>query len=93
MSKSIISNERECIVCGTTLNLHKHHIFYGLANRKQSEKYGCWCYLCAIHHNLSNDGVHFNKALDIELKQKTQKKFEEVYPDLDFIKTFGKNYL
>lgn len=93
MSESIISNERVCLVCGTTLNLHRHHIFYGMAKRKISEKYGCWCYLCAIHHNLSNAGVHFNKELDIELKQMAQKRFNEVYPDLDFLKTFGRNYL
>ena len=64
-----------------------------MAKRKISEKYGCWCYLCAIHHNLSNAGVHFNKELDIELKQMAQKRFNEVYPDLDFLKTFGRNYL
>ena len=93
MSKSIISNDYKCIVCGTTYNLHKHHIFYGSANRKQSEKYGCWCFLCARHHNMSNEGVHFNKSLDIELKQRTQRKFIEVYPALDFLRVFGKNYI
>lgn len=93
MSKSIISNERICLVCGTTLGLHKHHIFYGMAKRKISEQYGCWCYLCGKHHNLSNEGVHFNKKLDIELKKMAQYKFNEVYPNLDFIKVFGKSYL
>lgn len=93
MSKSIISNERECLVCGTTLNLHRHHIFFGTANRKKSEKYGCWCYLCYYHHNGSNEGVHFNKSLDDGLKQMTQKRFMEVYPDLDFLEIFGKNYI
>ena len=93
MSKSIVSNERLCLVCSTTHNLHKHHIFFGSGKRMLSEKYGCWCYLCGIHHNLSNAGVHFNKALDTELKQMTQKKFIEVYPDKDFLKIFGRNYL
>lgn len=91
--QSIISNERECLVCGSTYNLHKHHIFFGSANRKLSEKYGCWCYLCARHHNMSNEGVHFNKPLDTKLKEYTQRKFNEVYPDLDFMRIFGKNYL
>jgi hypothetical protein len=90
---SIINNERECLVCGSTYNLHKHHIFYGTANRKLSEQYGCWCYLCARHHNMSNEGVHFNKPLDTKLKEYTQKRFNEVYPDLDFMQIFGKNYL
>ena len=93
MSKSIMSNEKVCAVCGTTLNLHKHHVFYGTGLRKLSEKYGCWIYLCAYHHNASNDGVHFNKRMDNALKQNTQKKFNEVYPDLDFLKIFGRNYL
>ena len=93
MSKSIISNEKICLVCSTTFNLHRHHIFFGSSKRSISEKYGCWCYLCGIHHNLSNAGVHFNKKLDIELKQMAQKKFIEVYPELDFIKVFGKSYL
>ena len=92
MSKSIISNERECLVCKTTYNLHKHHIYEGTANRKKSEKYGCWCYLCAKHHNASNEGVHFNKALEKKLKKYAQSKFEETYPELDFLKIFGRNY-
>ena len=91
--RSIVNNERQCLVCGSTYNLHKHHIFFGSANRKLSEKYGCWCYLCARHHNMSNEGVHFNKPLDTKLKEYTQKKFNEVYPDLDFMRIFGKNYL
>lgn len=94
MSKSIISNKHECLVCKTTFNLHKHHIFYGSANRKLSEKYGCWCYLCARHHNMSDAGVHFDKPLDIKLKQYCQKKWEEKYGDRqEFIKVFGKSHL
>lgn len=92
MSKSIISNERECLVCKTTQGLHKHHIFFGSADRKKSEKYGCWCYLCGKHHNLSNDGVHFNKPLDNKLKRYAQSKFEEAYPKLDFMEIFKRNY-
>ena len=84
--KSIISNEKICLVCSTPYALHKHHIYEGTGRRSQSEKYGCWCYLCGVHHNLSNAGVHFNKKLDLELKQMTQKKFMEVYPEIDFIK-------
>ena len=93
MSRSIISNERECLVCSTTHNLHKHHIFYGTGKRTLSEKYGCWCYLCAKHHNLSDEGVHFNKKLDNDLKQMAQSKFMKEYPELNFLKIFGRNYL
>lgn len=90
--RSIISNEKECYVCHTTFNLHKHHIYFG-ANRNNSEKYGCWCYLCARHHNMSNEGVHYNLALNLELKRLAQSKFEEIYSHEDFIRVFGKSYL
>ena len=91
--RSIIDNEKKCIICEATRYLHRHHIFYGAGRRKTSEKYGCWCYLCPRHHNLSNIGVHSNTALDRKLKAFAQKKFNEVYPHLDFIKIFGKSYL
>ena len=91
--RSIISNERECIICKTTYNLHRHHCIYGAGRRKLSEKYGLWVYLCARHHNMSNDGIHFNSKLDRKIKAYTQKRFNEVYPELDFLKIFGKSYL
>lgn len=93
MSKSIISNNKCCYVCGETRLLHKHHIFFGNANREKSEKYGCWVWLCYPHHNGSNAGVHFNKRLDDRLKKIAQQKFNEVYKNKDFRSIFGKNYL
>ena len=94
MSKSIISNERVCLVCGTHLNLHKHHIYEGVGRRTLSEKWGCWCYLCARHHNMSNEGVHFNKTLDLKLKQQCQKAWEfQCGTREEFIKTFRRSYL
>lgn len=94
MSKSIISNERQCVVCGDTRYLHKHHIFYGTANRKMSEKYGCWCYLCARHHNMSDHGVHADNLLDLKLKQMCQDTFErQVGTREQFMEIFGRSYL
>ena len=91
---SILSNERVCYVCGTPLDLHKHHVYEGIGRRKTSEKWGCWCYLCGRHHNLSQVGVHFNKQLDTEIKQKCQAKWEEINGSReDFIKIFGRSYL
>lgn len=92
MSKSIISNEKECFLCKSTMNLHKHHIYPG-ALRDKSEQYGCWIYLCAIHHNMSNEGIHFNREFDKQVRALCQKKFNQVYPDKDFIKIFKKSYL
>lgn len=92
MSKSLLSDELECYVCKTTHNLHRHHIYFA-ANRRNSEKWGCWVYLCAYHHNMSNSGVHFNRNLDIALKRQTQRKFEEQYGHDKFMEVFGKNWL
>ncbi len=92
--ESIMSNEKICFICDATEGLHRHHIFYGTANRKLSEQYGCWCYLCGRHHNLSMMGVHYNTAVDLRLKQMCQEKWEAKYGDRKaFIQTFGKSYL
>lgn len=92
---SIIQKNKECWKCKTTLNLHKHHTLYGTANRKKAEEDGCWVWLCARHHNMSDDGVHFNKEFDMELKQLSEQKWlEKNNKEIsDFIKRYGKNYL
>ena len=60
---------------------------------EESEKYGLKVWLCPFHHNMSSQGVHFDKELDIRLKRVAQKKFEEHYPNVDFVQLFGRNYL
>ncbi len=93
MSKSLISNERECYVCKTRYNLHKHHMIYGTANRKNSEKYGLWCYLCFDHHT-GEHGVHNgNKLLDAFLKKTAQMQFEEIYGHDKFMQVFRRNFM
>lgn len=89
---SIVSSERKCFVCGASTALHRHHIFAG-ANRNNSEKHGCWVYLCPEHHNMSSRGVHFDHQLDMVLKQIAQERFEEHGTREEFIRIFGKNYL
>lgn len=91
--ESILSNEKECYICHKTQALHKHHIFFGTANRKVSEQYGCWCWLCYEHHNGSARGVHFNIALDRKLKQEAQRKFEEIYGSDEYRRAIGRSYL
>lgn len=88
----LTDNMEECIICKTTRNIEIHHVIYGTANRKNSEKYKLIVPLCNYHHTGSNDSVHRNKALDTKLKKYAQSKFEEAYPELDFLKIFGKNY-
>lgn len=90
---SILSAEKRCFICGTTQNLHRHHIYHG-ANRKISERWGCWVYLCYAHHNGSNMGVHFNSELDRELQCRCQEAWEAQFGSReDFRKTFGRSFL
>lgn len=92
MSKSLLQNEKKCYITGSINNLHQHHIYMG-ANRKNADKWGCWVWLRADWHNMSNYGVHFNRELDLKLKRECQKKFEELYDHETFMKVFHKNYL
>ena len=61
--KSIIQKEKECYLCGSTLNLEKHHCIHGTAGRKLADKYGLTVWLCAYHHRDQKNGVHGNKDL------------------------------
>ena len=81
-----------CIVCGSP-NVEIHHCIYGTANRKWSDKYGLIVPLCGSHHRGSDLSPHFNRGFDLELKKYAQERFEEKYPELDFVSIFGKNYL
>ena len=42
---------------------------------------------------MSDAGVHFNKALDIRLKQICQAEFEKTHSREEFMHIFGRNYL
>ena len=91
--ESVLQEVKECYVCKSTYNLHSHHVFFGTANRKQSEKYGMKVWLCMEHHTGSS-GVHHNRDLDLHLKKFAQRKFEALYGDnTSFQKVFGRNYL
>jgi hypothetical protein len=66
---------------------------FGSGRRKLSEKYGLWVWLRGDYHNKSNHGVHFNRKLDLFLKSEAQHRFIVVYPELDWLNIFGRNYL
>lgn len=90
--KSIIQKNKQCFICGTSYNLHDHHIFAG-SNRKNSEKTGLKVWLCYTHHNGSNYSPHFNREVELELKRIAQAKYEETHTREEFMSIFGKNYL
>ena len=90
---SIIQADTDyCFYCdkyGTEI----HHVFYGVANRKLSDKYGLVVGLCYNHHR-GNNGIHNgNKELDVRLKQTAQKAFIEHYSEREYFALFGRNYL
>ena len=92
--KSILQNKKESYISGSTYNLEEHHIFFGTANRKVSEKNGLKVWLTSEEHR-GTYGVHgkLRRDLDIRLKQDAQKKYEETHTREEFIKLIGKSYL
>ena len=93
--KSILQENRECLICKTPYNLHVHHVFEGTGRRRISDDEGLTVYLCPFHHNASNHSVHLNKELDLKVKRWAQKKWQDHNnkTEEDFIKRMGKNYL
>lgn len=88
-----MSDKQECFICGRTGALHRHHVFFGSANRALSEKYGCWCYLCPEHHNMGRHSAHLDRRIDLFLKEECQQRWEAIYGGEEaFIKTFGRSY-
>lgn len=94
MPKSLFSDERECWLC-KSLNVHRHHVFGGVGRRPISEREGCWLYLCGCHHNLSNHGIHFDKALDLRIKRECQRRWMEANgkTEDEFRALFGQSYI
>lgn len=93
--ESILMEMDHCLVCGNTNNLHIHEVFFGANNRENSIREKLCVSLCAYHHNMSNNGVHFNRELDLKIKKWAEKKWLEKNDKTidDFIKIFGKNYI
>ena len=83
MRKSILQEEKCCWFCLSTQNLEYHHIFFGTANRKISDK----------HHTGSLNSVHRSVVMDLSLKRACQLKYEQTHSREDFIKLIGRNYL
>lgn len=84
-----------CYVTGSTINLHKHHIYFGRGMRDISEKYGFYVYLTVDLHEGTN-GVHGKNGhdLDMQLKIECQRAFEEQgHSRAEFMAIIGKNYI
>ena len=92
MAESIIQKERECYFCGSVINLEKHHIFGGVANRPISEKYGLTVYLCPVCHR-GTEGAQYDKNKNLTLKREAQKAFQNIYGRKLWMMLIKKNYL
>jgi len=73
---------------------HRHEIIFG-PHRKKSIEDGLVVFLKPELHNMSKEGVHFNREFDLELKRVAQKTWQEYYNKTaeDFIKRYGRSYL
>lgn len=85
---SILTDDLDhCYLCGRPKE-DLHEIYPG-RNRLNSIKYGLILPLCREHH------IKMHNQLNLRLIyfKLGQKKFNEVYPDLDFVEIFKRNYL
>jgi hypothetical protein len=64
----------------------------GTANRKLSEKYGLWVYLCHDCHT-GTEGAQYNCGTGLKLKQIAQTAFEYKHSHEEWMEIFRKNYL
>lgn len=93
VNKSILQQgDPQCFICGTTLDLERHHVFGGVANRPLSEKYGLTVWLCAYHHR-GTEGVHSSYEANRNLKRLAQTAFEALHSHDEWMEVFRKNYL
>lgn len=94
MSKSIMqpTSPKWCYLCGRQTDLEKHHIYAGIGNRKWSERYGLWVYLCGSCHRGSH-GAQYEKQINVRLKEEGQREFEKTHTREEFRQIFGKSYL
>lgn len=73
--------------------VQEHHVVFGTANRKLSEKYGLKVYLCLSHHKEGPEAVHRNAEIALELKKEAQRAFKRNFPELDWFEIFRRNYI
>lgn len=75
----------------------RHEIFFGIANRKKSIKYGLVVFIRPEDHNMSEYGVHCRKGheFDAYLKKLGQERAMDEYAwtTSEFIDIFGKSYI
>jgi Zn-finger protein len=93
MAKSIIQEESEkaCYLCGSVINLQKHHVWHGTGNRKIADKDGLFVWLCeSCHRNLHDKNIKDRYLMEIGEKAWLDHTGKTIN---DFISRYGKNVL
>lgn len=95
IEKCIMPPNPKYSIIRTPTYCHRHEVFFGFANRQKSIKDGLVVFLTPEMHNMSNQGVHQNRAFDLYLKRIAQKTWMQHYGKTveDFIREYGRNYL
>jgi predicted RNA-binding Zn-ribbon protein involved in translation (DUF1610 family) len=83
----------QCEICGRQCECARHHVFFGSANRKLSEKYNMVAWLCPDCHQYGPRAVHRCREADLILKQRYQRIFEAEHGSAVFMEVFKRNYL
>lgn len=100
--KSILHDkkDRTCFLCMQLYGddsykdiLEEHHVFFGRALRKLSEKHGMKVYLCILHHRTGKGAVHQNAKVNKMVQAYAQRAFERKWPEKNFYSIFGRNYI
>ena len=85
-----------CMILDNDYRIHsyveEHHVLYG-SRKWISDAYGLRVNLCRKHHRQDEDALHDNWEYSLLLKQRAQQAFIEAYPEEDWMKIVGKNYL
>lgn len=102
MAKSILHDkkDRTCFLCMMLHGddsykdvLHEHHVIFGWANRRLSEKHGLKVYLCLCHHEIGIEAIHMNDRINKMVQAYAQRAFEKKWPEKNFREIFGRNYI
>ena len=100
--KSILHDkkDRTCFLCMLLHGddsykevLHEHHVIFGWANRRLSERHGLKVYLCLQHHEIGPEAIHHNGEINKIVKAYAQRAFEKKWPEKNFYSIFGRNYI
>ena len=90
--RSIIQQEKKCLLCGATYGCELHHCIHGTAGRKIADKLGLTVWLCAEHHR-GKVSPHQNRDIDLRLKRLAQTEYEKKHTREEWLEKVGSNYL